>query len=81
MVKTDAESSKCFMHKLVILVYHLLVAYSLFLGSDGDRNPMLIATAHKKHRVATGSQITGIHISRQITASQVTNVHRAVGIW
>ena len=78
--KLNSKIGKRLLHQVVVFIYCCLVGDAFFLRSDGDRYTMFIAAANEKHLLSLCFQVSRVYIGRQVTASQMAYMYRAVGV-
>ena len=79
-IETDTEVSERALDKFVITVNHLLSGNTFFTCANGDRHSVFVATAYVQHFLPLQTQVSCIDVSGNIYASQVTDMHRTVGV-
>ena len=80
-VERDAELLERVFDHLVIAVNHILRCDALFAGTHCHGHSMLVRAADEYHFLFLQSEIAHVDVGRHIHASQVSDVHSAVGVW
>ncbi len=65
----------------MVVIDDLLRRSAFFLGSDRNRNTMLIGTADEQSLTSLKALITRIDIGGQICTGKMSEMNRAVCIW
>ena len=79
-VERDAELRHRLLDDGVIAVDDVLGRDALVLCLDGDGYAVLVAAANHHHVLAAQAQVACVDVGRNIHSSQVSDVHRTVGI-
>ena len=64
----------------MIAIYYLLYGDTFLLGTDGDRQAVLIATADEDNVLLLEAELAILDIGWHIDTCQVTDMHTTVGV-
>src|SRR5690606_8959941 len=79
-IKRYTHLRKTVANDFVVLVHNSLRSHALFHGANSYGHPMLVRTADKFYISFLSALITHIYVRWQVSARQVTYMHRPVGI-
>ena len=79
-IKGDAEILEALLDEVVIAIHNFLYGNAFFLGTDGDRYTMLVATADENNVLLFKAKIAYVDIGWHINTCQVADMHTTISI-